>query len=114
MPYRQPPNPYSAQGSDEQMWRRPADGSGGTPPPYPAAAKSASTYAGPPPTIPASKEWRPRTLIQVPAARSLPPQTDAVLDEQERSQRTVTYGVGMMAGAIALIVLFVLCGRALF
>jgi hypothetical protein len=53
-------------------------------------------------------------LIEVPPARTLPEQSDAVLDERERSQRTVTYGVGMMAGAIALIVLFVLCGRALF
>ncbi len=44
----------------------------------------------------------------------MPPQDDAVLDEQDKAARTITYGVGMVAGAIALIVLIVLCGRALF
>jgi hypothetical protein len=53
-------------------------------------------------------------LIQVPAARKLPAQDDDVLDEEERAARTVSYGVGMVAGAIALIVLIVLCGRVVF
>jgi len=53
-------------------------------------------------------------MIRVPPARALPPQDDVLLDEQERGARTVTYGVGMVAGAVALIVLIVLCGRVLF
>jgi hypothetical protein len=104
------PSPYSPQGSDEQLWRRPA----GEPPSVSAPTEPAATYTGPPPMISAGPHWRPRTLIQVPSARALPPQDDAVLDEQERSARTVTYGVGMVAGAIALIVLIVLCGRVIF
>jgi hypothetical protein len=111
----QPPSPYSQQGSDEQVWRRPADGTGSYAPPVSAApAKEASTYAGPPQTVPASANWRPQMLIQVPEAHSLPAQDDAALDEQDRAARTVTYGVGMLAGAIALLVLIVLCGRILF
>jgi hypothetical protein len=106
------PSPYSPQGSDEQIWRRPVSGAGQPPPP--PVAPSAPAYSGPPPTIPPRAGWRPRLLMQVPEARTLPAQDDAVLDEQERSARTITYGVGMMAGAIALIVLFVICGRVLF
>jgi hypothetical protein len=71
-------------------------------------------YAGPPRATPPPPEWRPRTLIQVPAPRALPHQDVPALDAQEKSARTMTYGVGMVAGAVLLIVLFVLCGRALF
>jgi hypothetical protein len=106
------PSPYSAQGSDEQIWRRPAGGGDG-PPPI-SAPPAAAPYAGPPPTVQPSPGWRPRLLLQVPEARTLPEQDDAALDEQDRSARTITYGVGMLAGAIALIILIVLCGRALF
>jgi hypothetical protein len=53
-------------------------------------------------------------VLQVPPARQLPPQDDAVIDGQEHQARTVTYGVAMIAGAVALIVLIVLCGRVLF
>lgn len=64
--------------------------------------------------MPPTPGWRPRLLVQVPQARPLPEQNDAALDEQDKAARTITYGVGMLAGAIALIILFVLCGRALF
>lgn len=106
----QVPSPYSQQGSDEQLWRRP-DAALPPVPPHPVAAPS---YSGPPPTVPADADWKPRTLIEVPAAGKLPAQDDARLDEEERSARTVTYGVSMVAGAIALIILFVLCGRVIF
>lgn len=46
--------------------------------------------------------------------RALPAQNHAEIDAQEQSARTVTYGVGLVAGAILLIVLCALCGRALF
>jgi hypothetical protein len=107
------PSPYSPQGSDEQIWRRPAAGGQQGPPP-PVSAPPARPYTGPPPTIPPRPGWRPRVLVQVPEARMLPAQDDTEMDEQDRSARTITYGIGMMAGAIALIVMFVLCGRVLF
>jgi hypothetical protein len=36
------------------------------------------------------------------------------LDEAEGAARTVTYGVGLVAGAIALILVCLLCARAIF
>jgi hypothetical protein len=53
-------------------------------------------------------------LVQPPPPRDLPVQDLETLEVQEREARTLTYGVGMVAGAILLIVLLVLCGRALF
>lgn len=107
------PSPYSHEGSDEQLWRRPTQGTP-TSPAVPGPAEPTSTYTGPPRGTPAPANWRPPTLIQVPAARELPGQSDAVLDEEERAARTVTYGIAMVTGAIALLVMFVLCGRLVF
>jgi hypothetical protein len=36
------------------------------------------------------------------------------VDEAEGSARTMTYGIGLVAGAIALILMCLLCARALF
>ncbi|PRX24426.1 hypothetical protein CLV67_102201 [Actinoplanes italicus] len=44
----------------------------------------------------------------------MPPQDFEALDEAEGSARTVTYGVGLVAGAIALIVVCLLCARVVF
>ena len=53
-------------------------------------------------------------LIQPPPPHQLPPQDLAALDGREREERTFTYGVGLLAGAILLVVLLILCGRVLF
>jgi hypothetical protein len=44
----------------------------------------------------------------------MPGQDAEALDEAEGSARTLTFGVGMVAGAIALILMCLLCARALF
>jgi hypothetical protein len=44
----------------------------------------------------------------------LPTQDAEALDAAERQARTITHGVGMIAGAILLLVLAVLCGRLIF
>ena len=36
------------------------------------------------------------------------------IDAEEREARTITYGIGLVAGAILLVLLLILCGRALF
>lgn len=36
------------------------------------------------------------------------------MDDAEGSARTVTYGIGMVAGAIAIILMCLLCSRLLF
>jgi hypothetical protein len=44
----------------------------------------------------------------------MPGQDPEAINEAERSARTVTYGVGMVAGAIAIILICLLCSRLLF
>jgi hypothetical protein len=44
----------------------------------------------------------------------MPAQDMDALDEDEGSARTVTYGIGLVAGAIALLLMCLLCARAIF
>lgn len=44
----------------------------------------------------------------------MPTQDQDALDDAEGSARTVTYGVGLVASAIALILLCLLCARVIF
>ena len=101
---------------DDAYWQRPDPDS---PVPGPAsesppAPDPATTYQGPPRASQPSPHWRPPTIAQPPAPRHMPAQDMDVLDEAEGSARTVTYGVGMVAGAIALILMCLLCARVIF
>ena len=99
---------------DDAYWQRPDPAS--TPPAPPPVAPPArrSGYQGPPRTDPPPAGWRPPTIAQPPPPRALPPQDMDALDDAEGSARTVTYGVGLVAGAIALILICLLCARAIF
>jgi hypothetical protein len=97
---------------DDAYWQRP-DPDSPAPPPKPAA-KPEPEYQGPPPSTPPPPNWRPPTINQLPPPRALPPQDMDALDEAEGSARTVTYGVGLVAGAIAVILMCLLCARAIF
>jgi hypothetical protein len=79
-----------------------------------ASAGEPPTYTGPPRPIPGSAATRPPTVIRAAPPRTLPEQDLSGLDADERQARTLTYGVGMITGAVALLILFVLCGRILF
>jgi hypothetical protein len=101
---------------DDAYWQRPdpaseIPGPAGEPATSP---KPADRYAGPPRPAPPSPHWRPPTIAQPPPPRQMPPQNMDALDEAEGSARTVTYGVGLIAGAIALILLCLLCARVIF
>ncbi|HKE65086.1 MAG TPA: translation initiation factor 2 [Micromonosporaceae bacterium] len=104
------PSGPGTDGWDQQVWRRP---SWTEEPPAPSAPADA-VYTGPPRSEAPDATWRPPTFIEVPPARELPHQDDVVIDAQEQQARTVTYGVGLVTGAVALIVLLILCGRVLF
>jgi hypothetical protein len=52
--------------------------------------------------------------VQPPPARDLPAQDLPALDRAEESAHTLTLGVGMLAGAVLLIVICVLCSRVVF
>jgi hypothetical protein len=100
---------------DDAYWQRP-DPDSAQPGPPPAAPQPdpGSTYPGPPRMSPPPGQWRPPTISQSPAPRVLPPQDMDALDDAEGSARTVTYGVGLVAGAIALILMCLLCARVIF
>lgn len=101
---------------DDAYWQRPDPGAV-TPGPAPKPAEEPDQtprYEGPPRSAPPSPQWRPPTIAQPPPPHAMPPQDTDALDEAERSARTVTYGIGLVAGAIALILMCLLCGRVLF
>lgn len=52
--------------------------------------------------------------IEPSAPRTLAPQDLDAIDASEKDARTLTYGIGLIAGAVFLVVSFLLCARALF
>jgi hypothetical protein len=100
---------------DDAYWQRPnAAPEAPRPAPPTPAGPPAPEYSGPPRTDPPAGNWRPPIIQQPPPPRSMPAQNADALDESERSARTVTFGIGLVAGAIALIVMCLLCARAIF
>ena len=100
---------------DDAYWQRPhpAAESLGRPDPGEADSRDSGehTYAGPPRTDPPAPHWRPPTIAHPPPPRAMPGQDADALDEAEGSARTVTYGVGLVAGAVAVILVCLLCAR---
>jgi hypothetical protein len=99
---------------DDAYWQRP-DPRAAQPRPLPDPAPDmAPKYAGPPRTDPPPGTWRPPVVQQPPPPRSLPAQDIDALDEAEGSAKTVTYGIGLVAAAIAVILMILLCARVIF
>nr|WP_296070845.1 translation initiation factor 2 [uncultured Actinoplanes sp.] len=101
---------------DDAYWQRPEPGST-SPGPAPRSAPEPDPtprYAGPPKSAPPPPQWRPPTIAQPAPPRAMPPQDIDALEDAEGSARTVTFGIGLVAGAIALLLLCLLCGRILF
>jgi hypothetical protein len=101
---------------DDAYWQRPDSATGPLDRPPTTAPQPApgSDYKGPPQAPPPPPDWRPPTFAQPTPPRTLPPQDMDALDEAEGSARTVTYGVGLVAGAIAVILICLLCARVMF
>jgi hypothetical protein len=101
---------------DDAYWQRPAgdDAGGEASRPEPPAPDPVPKYAGPPRADPPPGNWRPPIVSQPPPPRSMPGQNLDALNEAEGSAKTVTYGVGLVAAAIALIVMVLLCARVIF
>ncbi len=97
--------------SSDEQWRRPTEY--GTPGPPAVPAPVPPRYTGPPPTSAPPGSWRPPTVLEPAQPRELPAQNVPAIETAEQQARTFTLGVGMVAGTILLVVLFVLCGRAL-
>jgi hypothetical protein len=98
-------------GETPSPWQRPPHRPESVTPAEPAPTPG---YAGPPPTQAPPHGWRPPFVVQPAAPRQLPAQDRDQLNAGERSARTLTLGVGMIAGAIVLILTCLLCSRLLF
>ncbi|GGN56453.1 hypothetical protein GCM10010112_08330 [Actinoplanes lobatus] len=96
---------------DDAYWQRPDPSTDPLDRPEPAPEPETPPYPGPPRAEPPPADWRPPTIAHPPPPRTLPPQDMDALDEAEGSARTVTYGVGLVVGAIALVVICLLCAR---
>ena len=98
---------------DDSFWRRPA----GTSEPnsrQDVPAPAPAGYAGPPKAGPPPFGWRPPVVVQPSTPRAIPPQEHSAIDDREQTAETITSGVGLIAGAIMLVLVLVLCGRWLF
>ncbi|WP_344087470.1 translation initiation factor 2 [Luedemannella helvata] len=96
---------------DDAYWRRPAEEGD---PQRPAADADRPTYTGPPPSNPPPTGWRPEHITQPPPPRSLPPQDHDRIDTAEARAKGLTLGVAILAGAVLIVLVCVLCARFLF
>jgi hypothetical protein len=102
-------------GQEDAHWRRPPGE-----PVQPeqvrpvATVRPSPSYAGPPRSVPPPPGWQPPVVVEPAPPRTLPAQDHEALDVQEQSARTLTIGIGMLAGAVMLVILLLVCGRALF
>ncbi|WP_306469442.1 translation initiation factor 2 [Actinoplanes sp. DH11] len=101
---------------DDAYWQRPDPAAEplGRPEPDEPQQRAEPPYPGPPRTDPPAPHWRPPTIAHPPPPRALPGQDIDALDEAEGSARTVTYGIGLVAGAVAIILMCLLCARVFF
>jgi hypothetical protein len=116
-PGRSPTPASSPAPVPDPAWARPAPAPH-RPPPVGSSSTSAGAgflrYTGPPPTNPPPLSWRPPLVNEPPPPRELPAQDLDRLDIEERAAQTLTQGIGMVVGAIALVLLLILCARATF
>jgi hypothetical protein len=74
----------------------------------------ASGYTPPPPTVAPPAGWQTPLILTPAAPRQLPQQDHAAIDQSEQSARNVTAVVGIVATAVVIVLLLVLCGRLVF
>jgi hypothetical protein len=100
---------------DDSFWSRPGDpATPSTPPATTGSEPTRPAYPGPPSSAAPPAGWRPPVHLRPPPPRQLPSQDLPSLVAQERGARTLTYGVGLIAGAVLLVVMCLLCSRVLF
>lgn len=109
-------SPSPSPHDPDAAWRRPPEGEAVPPPPPPPVAGTPGQprYAGPPPTQPPPAGWRPPAFVQPPPPRQLAPQDVDAIEAKEKEARTLTYGVGLVAGAVLVVLSCLLCSRVLF
>ena len=113
----------SGASPEDAFWRRPAPDQ---PPTEPTGQPTDPTggvhgsgqvtpgYAGPPPTVPPPPGWRPPVHLRMPPPRQLPPQDMTTIDNAEQQAQRLTYGVGVVAATVLVILTCLLCARVIF
>jgi hypothetical protein len=105
--------------SDDAFWRRPpkgADGTAGTGtgPAAPPGPPPSVPYTGAPRSTPPPRGWRPPVVESPAPPRALPAQDVERIEREEQAATILTKGLGIFAGAVLLVLLFILCGRVFF
>jgi hypothetical protein len=94
----------------DAVWRRPA---AGEPAQRPGDNSAEPPYTGPPRTE-RPPQNRPAPLIQpLPPPRVLPAQDHDAIDAEEQRARIITYGLSLVAGVVAFLLLLFTVLRAL-
>jgi hypothetical protein len=101
--------------SEDAYWRRPAEGAGGleAPPPTPETPTTVP-YTGAPRSTRPPHGWRPPVVESPAPPRTLPAQDVERIEREEQAATILTKGMGIFAGAVALVLLLILCGRVFF
>jgi hypothetical protein len=99
---------------NDSFWRRPAGVEGSLEPVRETASPPTGEYSGPPRTAPPPHGWQPPQVTQPAPPRVLPEQDVNRIEREEQAAKTLTTGVAMIAGAVMVALLLVLCARALF
>ncbi len=100
-----------ADAGDDPFWRRPPGGMPERPAPSSAGAPAEQPYAGPPRSLMPPPHWRPPVVVPVSPPRDMPVQDHLRLDAEEQATRTVSHGIGLVAGAVVLLLLVAVCAR---
>jgi hypothetical protein len=111
-----PPAPRPAPRPEDAVWTRPsANGAGpAVTVPAPESTPPPPAYAGPPRSNPPPAAWRTPVVAEPPPPAALPEQDHERIDVEEQAARTLTTGIGLVVGAICLVLLLILCARAVF
>ncbi|SCG43877.1 hypothetical protein GA0070613_1150 [Micromonospora inositola] len=116
--WRRPPDQPPTDGTSQPTAGQVGAGAGGPMAgPGPGAAGAGAGpggYTGPPPTVPPPPGWRPPVHVQVPPPRQLPPQDMAGMDSAEQQAQRLTYGVGVVAAVVLVLLVCLLCSRVIF
>jgi hypothetical protein len=75
---------------------------------------SAAGYMPPPTSTAPPYGWQPPRIVEPAAPRVLPVQDHAAIDADEERARALTRGVGVVAAVVLALLLFLVCGRAIF
>ncbi len=114
-----PPAPRPAPRPEDTVWTRPKSGATSPAPSTNSVngtgpAPVVQEYAGPPRTNPPPATWRPPVVAEPPPPGTLPEQDHDRIDVEEQAARTLTTGIGLVVGAVCLVLLLILCARVVF